>query len=80
LQMLSHTMKKRTGALVPSNIKKTPSPLIVWEWLGCLLKCRVKVLVLVGMPKPPMCAAISEAAPVWIKAMLFADEVVGQRM
>lgn len=33
--------------------------------------------MLVGMPKPPMRAAISDAAPVWIKAMLFADEVVG---
>jgi len=50
---------------------------MVWEWLGCLLKCRVKVLVLVGMPKPPMRATISDAAPVWIKAMLFANEVVG---
>ena len=60
-----------------SNVKKTPSPQIIRKWLGCLLKCRIKILVLVGMPKPPMRAPVFDAAPVWIKAMLLADQVVG---
>ena len=76
-QILSHTAKKSIGALVPSNVKKTPPPVIIWERPGYLLKSRINVLALVGMPKPPMCAAISDAAPVWIKAMLLPNELVG---
>jgi len=75
--MLSHAAKKRSGALVPSGVKKAPPPLMVWKWPSCLLKCRVKVLVLVGIPKPPMRAATFEAAPVWIKAVLFPYQMVG---
>jgi hypothetical protein len=59
------------------KIKKTQPPLIVGKRLRNLLKCRVKKLMLLRMPKPPMRATSCYPAPVRLKTVALANEVIG---
>jgi len=61
---------------MPLDVKHTPLPSVVWKRQNSLFKCWVKELLRVGIPKPPMRATSGDSAPMRLKAMTIANEVV----